>query len=245
MIQVLERAAVVLKLLQKNGPCTLQALTEQTGLRKTTLSSILQTLVHLGFVVKREVGAYALGPELLALAALPLADPVLLELAEESVTRLTRLTGEHAVLGVLEGARVRYLACGWMTDRLMIRAPHGKTDLAYDAATGRLLLAFLDPEQRERMLSQAGLPGERWPEADAPEALAAQLATIRKTAIAWRQTPDHLSLSVAVPVQRGGRVAASLGLAVPTVRMQGEYRERMIAILRQEAERVNARLNSL
>lgn len=245
MIQVLERTATLLTLLKNYGPCTLQVLTEKTGLKKTTLSSILQTLVQLEYVVKREVGTYAIGPALLVLADQQPANHLLLDIAEETVSRLTRLAGEHVVMGIIDGTRLHYLGCGWMAERLSIRLDVKTTDTVYDTATGRLLFAFLSQDARERIIAQNNFPDERWPEVTSQETLDEQLTSIRQTGLAWRQTPDQYVISVAAPIRYGDQVVAALGLAIPMVRMQDTYRARMVEVLTREAERATARLNSM
>jgi DNA-binding IclR family transcriptional regulator len=112
----------------------------------------------------------------------------------------------------------------------------------YYTATGRLLLAFAEPEERERLLDQLGMPSAKdWPEIKTREELGSALDKIRKDAFVSFTRQNDLFIS-AFPVWRNGVFEAALGMSVPCRELLDSERGRYVALLRDCAEAINAKL---
>jgi DNA-binding IclR family transcriptional regulator len=211
-IQVLHKAAAVLDLLGSSDAVSFTDVWRGTGLNKTTVAHLLETLQDVGYAEKTADGRYRLGPQLLDLAGRRLRRMILRELAEAHALALAGQTGGTATVATLEGGQRHKLAkataqAGPVLDDTSER----RVDL-YTTATGRLLLAYADADERARALECYGWPEARWPEVTDEATLAAALAAIRQEGVAVAGAAGTEAHAVAVPV-RGpdGRVWAALG----------------------------------
>jgi len=242
MIQVLQRAADVVEALASDDECTLASLCERTRMKKSTLATICAALCEIGFAEKTGLGVYALGPQLLGLATKRLLRNTMVGLAKATVDRIAGSVGEHAVVGVLRGRKVVYLAKAYPNASVVVNPQRVDTDSVYATACGRVLLAHVAAEQRRAAVHLLDEPGNEWPEAVA-SSLEAELAGIRDREVAYRTTADGHVLSIAVPVRVGkqGCVAAA-GVALPTTRATPKHREHILEALRAAADEMAIRL---
>jgi DNA-binding IclR family transcriptional regulator len=159
MIQSVQRAAAILRSFTEAEPeLRVTELSQRLGLHKSTVSRILSTLQHEGFVSQNpESGRYRLGVGLVSLAGVALgrlnvrgvSQPhlnALVELSEETVN-VTILDGSESVI-VLRAASpkpIQYL--GWI----------GRRTPLHCTASGKVLLAHMTPQKRDLILA-APLP---------------------------------------------------------------------------------------
>lgn len=129
---------------------TLAELSQRTGLYKSTILRLAETLEHLGYLQRSHSGRYKVGAEPLRLAALYKADLHPAEVVMPALRQLTAVTSESAALYVPAGDR---RLCAYRT-----RSPRAITDNVQQGellplergAGGHVLQAFM------------GVPGERY-----------------------------------------------------------------------------------
>ncbi|AQV94087.1 IclR family transcriptional regulator [Cupriavidus necator] len=178
----LARGLQVLDVLtQANGYMTLSDIAAETGLDASTAHRLLQTLVEHGYAVREEIQKrYLPGP--LALSPLSLFHP-LTQLRRESAPTLSSC---QRSVGGATVALVLFIG----SERLVVDFVQGTNPLSpyYDtwlksplhgSASGKLLLAWMTAEQRERLLGPGPYEAHTSKTITEPAVLAQELNLVR------------------------------------------------------------------
>jgi len=245
MIRVLSRALDLLEILaaQPAESRGLADLAAAAQLDPATARRILAALAERGYAEQAAPrGGYRLGPMAFALAAHGLYAPDLVAAADGPVAALAGRLGEAVLLAVLRDGR-RFTLCQADGGRsVQVRTAVLLEPNPYRTATGRLLVAHLDPPALASFVRTNGLPGAEWPAARSRAALDAALAGIRR-AQALEDFPADLA-AVAVPVGAGGQVVAALGAFLPVERYRSRRAE-IIGGLRATAAAISRTLHAV
>ena len=243
-VESVRRALELLAALNEQKLSSIQQLHRRTGLPKATLVRLLQTLVGAGFVANdRRQGGYQVTSRVHALSCGFHGDPLVIEAARAWALDLTRRLRWPVSIATLEHDQV---AVRFNTNADSAISPfHATVGMRLGLVTralGRAYLAFCPADERRiliDMLQQSDRPEDA---AAADRAsLLRMMAAIRHRGHAERDpgVEPRNSGTIAVPLLRGGRVLATLGLtyytsALRTVRM----REALAAELRVAAGRI-------
>lgn len=246
LIRSVGKAAAVLDVLGDADAVSFTEVWQGTGLNKTTVAHLLQTLVEIGYAEKTSDGRYRLGHELLELAQRRLRRMVLRELAEKHALTLADSLRATVTVATLEAGQRHKLAKATVDAGPVLDGGSERRVDLYTTATGRMLLASADEPERERALEYYGLPGERWPEAAGADKLKEQLAAIRDAGVAVAASADGRTQAVAVPIHGpDGRVWAAIGIVIgpvtPTAESRG-HTQALRATAKQFAEDLRLRL---
>lgn len=158
MINSLIKAVRILEAFSPEKPRrSLGELAEATGYPKTTVYTLAATLVHTG-LLERVGEAYAVGNAVVRLSQssrvyVELRDraaPILRELADE--------TDQSVYLTVPDGSMVLYVYAIESSHRLEARSAIGDHAYFHSTSVGKAMLAFMDHDQRSRILAERGLP---------------------------------------------------------------------------------------
>ncbi|WCB91533.1 HTH-type transcriptional regulator KipR [Baekduia alba] len=218
--QALDRfAALMSALADSAGPLAAPALAERVGLPASSTYRLVQALEHQGLVERRQRGELSLGLRILEYARnieervertlLEPARPVMLRLAEEhreTVLLTARAANCSIGLGSVESPRpVRLSYERWRMTPMHL------------GASGKILLAHLDPVAAERVISAIAGPD---PTVD-PRRLRRELAAIRHRGyVITHSELDEGAGAVAAPIlDRRGRLIAGLTIAGPSARI--------------------------
>lgn len=225
-IQSLDRAFKVLAILQEAGkPLTPTELAARAGLKLTTLHGIITTMWGWGILSRdEETRSYYLGPTILELANTCLKTTGLYSIAERHMTKLHRRFNETVCLGVLAGRRLHTPINYESSNALRVQV-HATEE--YDGfymhcqARGKVILAFLDPEERQAILDAFdSLPGYTSRTIVDRNELEAELEEVRARGFAQvhgEQVPGIVA--VAAPVfAYTRRLVAAVGISAPEVR---------------------------
>ncbi|OUJ12597.1 IclR family transcriptional regulator [Acetobacter okinawensis] len=111
LIQSIERSAAILEIIaQQGGGARLQQIASISGIGKTTVHNILQTLDHLGYVQRRAGDVrYHLGGRILNLARIAGDDNMLRTRLRPVLESVARKSGATAWLAVPSGDQATYL----------------------------------------------------------------------------------------------------------------------------------------
>jgi len=156
-------------------------LARATGLPKSTVHRILQTMTTEGFAVLDETsGTYTPGPRLLGLAGRTLSRTDATTGAEPALRRLQEATGATVHLAVLAGDEAVYVRKleGNKPYRMVSRV--GMSVPLHCTAIGKALLAGMGSEQVRAFASRAGLPGRTPATITAVGALVAETDRVRE-----------------------------------------------------------------
>lgn len=235
-VKTLERGLSVLQALAELKEAGLSPLAERTGLTKSTLYRLLQTLVRHGFV-EEERGVYRVGPKAFAVGQVYPRQNLLLA-AHPEMEALAAETGESVNLAVLAGREALYLdqAEGARLVRLFT-APGSRAPL-HATGVGKVLLAFRGIPEGLSLVPYTPFTLTRL------EDLKRELETVRRKGYALDNEERELGVRcVAAPVfGPGGEVVAALSLSAPASRLSLEEAHRLAPRVVEAARKASLRL---
>lgn len=243
MIQVLHRALSILELLacEPEKVHSLGEIAATFGLNRGTCANILKTLCERNYVERlgRRRG-YRLGAMARQLSGARSLDRAIVAAARPVLRALTESLNETSLVGVLRG-HTRVTLDSVQCDR-DLQARSRQVRNAYETATGRLLVAFLPPDQLDAFVAAAGMPDpEVWPGVDSRQSLNRALAKIRKAELAVTRSSEHI-IGLAVPVRRADDVLASVSVYLPEIRFRAPRRQEITTALRAAGHHITRRL---
>ena len=164
------------------------------------------------------------------------ADPVMRRLVNEfqETVLLAGLNRKgRIILAVVEGNQeIRIAKDGLFLDDI------------YSTATGRLLLAYLPPEECRDWIVNLGWPGASWPEADSEQAMDKALSDICVQGHAVHRPSPQL-IQLAFPIRQDDKVVAALGMPLPAFRFVGKRQEAIMQSMKKAAGDISFQINSL
>ena len=202
----------------------LATLSRELGIGRATIYQRLVTLIAAGWVEQTHEGAFRLTLRAARLAQAATEQAGLGTRTLPVLEALTAETGETASLAVLEHGVPCIVQRVEPRGMLRVEMRVGATMSLPKSASGRVLLAYLDPAEARRL---------------APELDTAVLQSVRETghAISTGETIEGV-LAAAVPVfSHDGRCAAALSLVAPVQRFASDG---WVGPLQAAATRLNA-----
>lgn len=188
---------------EKQRPLSLGELADDLGAPKSSCFELIQTLVHLGYIIAIDGGkSYYPTRRLMQLTdRIGQFNPIR-EKIQNELRRLRDLTGETVFIGRLQGNQVVYSEVFDGTHTVRYTANSGELKAIHATALGKALLASIDEVERDRLL--AGLKLTRF---------TANTITGKKQLKENLQQCDAQSVYVSV----GEHLADVMGLACPVV----------------------------
>lgn len=154
-VRVVDRVFILLELLAyEQKPMSLSMIVQKSGLSKTTVYRLLQTMLEKGYVGKNLDGNYTLGAKFIELASYHINS---LELQTEANPFLSVLYSQLNLsvhLGVLDGFKLVYITKLDIFPTTRNFAKIGYETPAYCSSIGKILLAMLSGKDLEAYLDQ-------------------------------------------------------------------------------------------
>src|SRR5690606_24169085 len=108
---------------------------------------------------------------------------------------------------------------------------------------GKVLLADLPPEEADELLRRQGMPRLTSKSLASRQALARELARVRRQGIGWGREESAVGLlALAAPVRHAGRTVAALGVACPTNLADARGVDELVHRVRAAADELSSRL---
>jgi IclR family pca regulon transcriptional regulator len=214
-VQSLARGLAVIRAFDTDHPkMTLTEVAARTALTRATARRFLHTLVELGYV-RTDGKIFALTAKVLQLGYAYLSGQSLPQLAQPHLEELSLELGESTSAAVLEGTDIAYVA-RVATRRIMtVGITVGTRFPAYATSMGRVLLAALPPAKLEEYLAAAEVRALTPGAIGTPEALLAELDTVR--AQGWCLLNQELEIglmSIAAPIHHGPKIVAAINVSM-------------------------------
>lgn len=248
LVPAIERAALVLRALATDGgPRRLTDLSRSLGYSKSTLSELLSTLEHYGFVERDDDSrAYRLGYALLELGNAVLRRLDLRQVARPYLVRLRDSTGETAVLHAPNGQGALIIERAESEHQLKVVAPLGYPLPPFAGAVAKVLLAGHPEQELTNLLAGRSLPAFTSHSITDPGRYLKELARVRRRGYAVddeEYLPGVRAVSAPILDDRG-RTVATVTIVGSSARFtQHRMREAGTAVL-VAAERISRRLGA-
>jgi DNA-binding IclR family transcriptional regulator len=244
-VQSVDRALAVLEILARDGHAGVSDIAEEMGIHKSTVSRLLGSLVSREMVHQNsERGKYQLGFGILRLASsipgrLSLvreARPVLESLAEEfkETVNLAVLRSNYAV-NVDQAMGPSTLATyDWV----------GSLTPLHATSSGKVLLAALSADDRDRILKETGLPARTPRTIISRNNLEHQLLDVARDGYGVVREEFEIGLnSMAVPVYNHmGSVIGAVSISGPAFRFDPEATPGLLDALKQAGLQISAKM---
>ncbi len=231
---------------QQNPQMTISQLSIKTGLSRAAVRRCLYTLTKLGFAGAEDGQRYALRPRMLSLSHTYTTSSTLSQSAQPILERMSSLYRESFSVATLDGNEIVYIARTVVPSRVMTVDLHiGSRLPAYCTSMGRVLLAYLPPDQLEQYLQKVELTPHTTRTVTSVEKLRLALRNVRRLGYALVDQELEVGLrSLAVPVYApNGRVVATVNLSGNAPRMPVfDMQTHFLAPLRNAAAELGAHL---
>lgn len=215
---------------QQNPQMTISQLSIRTGLSRAAVRRCLYTLTKLGFAGAEDGSRYSLRPRMLTLSHTYTASNTLSSAAQPILERMSASLRESFSVATLDGDDIVYVARSSVNRVMAVDLHIGSRLPAYCTSMGRILLAYLSPEQLEAYLARVVLTPHTTRTVTSIERLRLLLRNTRRNGYALCDQEYEVGLrSLAVPVfAPNGRAVATINLSgnaprISTLEMQTRF----------------------
>ena len=149
-----DRALMILEWLSErdSGSQSIRMIAESTGLRKSTVHRLLETLAKRGWVVQTVEGSYKLGTKALHISAAVLRQLDVLGTIRPCVMQLRSETAQTAFICVEDNSSLLIVDIFESPSQLRFTRPIGSRSLLHASAAGKALLAQMPPSDLDAYL---------------------------------------------------------------------------------------------
>ncbi|MDG0808413.1 IclR family transcriptional regulator [Cohnella rhizosphaerae] len=234
-VPALERAHEVLHCLAaRPSRLRMMDLVSETGINKSTMFSLLQTMETLHWVTREKGETYALGPVFATLGRAYFSGIDLVAQFQRLAASAAERVGETSQLARLEGTHILYLAKKEAPAPVRLVSEPGMRIPAYATAMGKALLSQM-PDDRVRALF-ANAPFERFTDKTVPnvDALIGQLAPVRERgyAVDEEEVVNGIACIAAAVKGPDGVPVAAVSFTMPLTRWEAKEPEARMEVLR-------------
>ncbi|NMR31505.1 IclR family transcriptional regulator [Crystallibacter degradans] len=244
-VQSVDRAITVLEILARTGSAGVSEIAEEMGVHKSTASRLLASLDQRGMVQQNsERGKYQLGFSILRLAN---SIPGRLSLVREARPILEALADQYKETVNLAVLRSNYAvnvdqAMGPST--LSTHDWIGSLTPLHATSSGKVLLAALTSEQRQKILKETGLFAQTARTITSKQELEKELLEVGSSGYAVVSEEFEIGLSaIAVPVyDHLGTVIGAVSISGPSFRFKPREMPGLIEDLKQAGQDISSRM---
>ena len=230
---------------QQSSQMTISQLSVKTGLSRAAVRRCLYTLTKLGFAGAEDGSRYSLRPRMLTLSHTFTTSNTLSSAAQPILERMSAAHRESFSVATLDGDDIVYIARTSVTRVMAVDLHVGSRLPAYCTSMGRVLLAYLPPEQQEQYLARVVLTPHTTRTITSVEKLRLALRNVRRNGYALVDQELEVGLrSLAVPIYApSGRVVATINLSGNAPRISVlDMQTRFLAPLRNAANELGVYL---
>ena len=247
LLRSVSNAARVLKSFSHDSTSLgVSEISERLGIAKSTAHRLLATLADEGLLVREPNSTkYRLGLKLYELGQRAVSSLEIHDVVPEVLDRLKDRTGETAHVAVLDGREVVYIARRESDRSLRMFQSVGHRNWAHCTATGKLLLAYLEPEEVRALLPKQLEEMTALTITDR-EVLIKRLGPIRRRGYAENVSEVEPGVaSAAAPIwSHENKVVAAIGAAGPVSRIDEHFSQELVDAVIEAGREASIRMGS-
>jgi len=245
-IQSVARALFIIDTLaEARVELALNEIATRLSLAKSTVHGLISTLKDFGYIEQSAfTGKYKLGIRLFEVGQIVAHGWEVRSIATPYINRLLDEVGETVHLVVLDKLEVLYIDKRESVQSLRIVSQVGMRLPAHCTGVGKVLMAYLSPEQRSEIIERKGLAPFTRNTLTSAKALEEEFARIRAQGFAIDNEEIMESLRcVAAPIMdQTGAVISAISVSGPVFRMKDEHLEQAIECVTRTAEEISCGL---
>ncbi len=245
-LKALDKSLAILEVLsQENSPLSIAQLSERLGIYPSTIHRILDTLRYWGYVEQdSHTQRYQLGLKVLELGMAKLQKMELVKEAAPYLKELWEQSNETVHLAVLDEGEVLYLAKEESPQSVRMVSQVGRRLPAHCTGLGKVLLAYLDEEEQEKVIKEKGLSGYTGNTITEKKILREELNKVRHQGFAEDRGEHEKDVRcLAAPVRdHRDKVIAAISISLPAFRMNAGKKRKLKEILMRTCEDISQRL---
>jgi IclR family transcriptional regulator, KDG regulon repressor len=225
----------------QNTPLGVAELSKSSGIGRSKVHRLLDTLRYLGFVEHDEVSKkYRLGLRTFELAAAASSRFDLGPAARQALQQLALTTGETVCVGVLQGSEIIWVDSVRGFGPLRLEVDLGTRTPPNCVALGKAILAFESPERVANILARP-LPALTRNSITDPERLREELNRVRESGYALDDEESFPGVRcVATPIlDYAGLPVAAIAIAGSAARLSISRLTAFVQPLKETAERIS------
>ena len=227
----LHKGFAIIESLSRHGEMSIQRLSEELGMNKSTVYRFLSTLTTLGYVQQdSESKHYSLSYKFFQIGREKDRNHTLASQVRPFMEQLLEETGESVHLAVLQGTKVLYIDQVESMNTIRVNVEIGKTFPAYSVGVGKAMLAFMPEEDVAGLFSKENFVSFTEKTINSVDALLDELKEVRKRGYAFDNEECMIGLScIAVPLFSSDMPVAAMSVTFPRFRyVQGGEDERKL-----------------
>jgi DNA-binding IclR family transcriptional regulator len=239
----LHRAVDLLINFQSHALLSVEQMAGMTKRPKSSVYRFVRILRERGLLsLDPQSKKYRLGPLIYQLGRT--GGPDLSQLAQPALERLAKESGESSFLSVRGGWETRYAACVEGPERIRFTAPLGKAMPLYAGASAKVILAFMEEEERGMYLRSVRLKRFCRATIQDKRKLEQSLLLIRRRGYAFTQEELYRGAwGLAAPIlDEDGVAIASLAITGVQFRSPQKRLPQFISMIREAAQEVSEKL---
>lgn len=247
LVPALVRGAQILEFLSRKTPLTLEVVSKQCEIPRTSVFRILTTLEALEYV-KREpidgIDHWSLGLKLLDLTKSMLSRLDLRKEVRKIMEDLAEQTDEFVQLGVFYNGNVMYIDHVKRSKPLTMYAEIGSQLPINISAAGMVLVAFLKAEELDSLLSEQKFPKNTPKTTTDPDKLRKILKTIARQGYAFDDQQYAIGIRcIAAPIyDYTGHVIAAINVTGSLLSFTDERIEAFVEKVKRAAESASRKM---
>ncbi len=218
---------------------------ERSGLNKSTVHRIISALTKRDYVIRNdETKKYKLGFRMLqftgvmieSLTVRSIARPHLIELGSkvEETIHLVHRDGNH-------GVYIDKIDCPHSVGLLSYI---GKRIMLHCTGAGKVFLAYMDKDERDRLINEVGLPRRTSNTITDRNVLEEELEDIRNHGFSWNRSEDRDDvIGISAPIfDSTGHLVCAVAVAGPTYRFTEETAKQAIPVLLETTRNISDKI---
>ncbi|TKI05511.1 IclR family transcriptional regulator [Martelella alba] len=243
-VPALDKVVRICDYLSQTQGATFTQIYQNVGIAKSSASSLLNGMLAHG-LLRQDKDKFYLGLRLYELGNKAAEQYDIKKIALPILEEIRDSTGLTCHLGVLEGAAPIYLLKVESPQAIIIRSWEGKRLSLHSSGLGKVLIAWLAPEELDALLPSSQ-PLARYTPATITDIgqLKNELAQIRARGWGYDNEEDSPGVRcIAVPVCNSrGNVVAALSVSGVTFQMPDDKRESLAQLMIDAGHKLSARL---